>query len=73
MPSGRDLQPVRPYDPPQLDKSVLEATRAPPEHPDDVIYESSDDETKVGQPFQGDPVGAYPGSRQEYSSTPGYY
>ncbi|KAH7376566.1 pH-response regulator protein palC [Plectosphaerella cucumerina] len=73
MPSGRDLHPVRPYEPPQLDRSVLEAARAPPEHPDDVVYESSDDETKPGQSSRADPVGAYPGSRQEYNKTPGYY
>ncbi|CAK7225601.1 hypothetical protein SCUCBS95973_005921 [Sporothrix curviconia] len=50
MPSGREIHTAQPMDPPQLDASVLEAMRAPPDPMDvladevDVGLSSSDDE-----------------------------
>lgn len=72
MPSGREICTLQPYQPPALDRDVLEAMRAPPnadEH--DLGSElSSDDEPKDGGP--SGPVGAYPYGA---SPTPGnaYY
>lgn len=72
MPSGRDIHTIKSYELPELDRSVLDATRAPPDQQDDVVYESSGDEAKESH-HRTEPAGAYPGTRQEYNSTPGYY
>lgn len=76
MPSGREIHTIKPYEPPTLDRDVLEAMRAPPE--EGVVYEgdlSSEDEEKGGPSA---PAGAFPGTSEEYgrnTSTPGnaYY
>ncbi|KAM0256239.1 hypothetical protein ACHAQJ_005110 [Trichoderma viride] len=48
MPSGREIHIIKPYQPPVLDRDVLEAMRAPPDQSEDVGgEESSDDETLV--------------------------
>ncbi|KAL6903053.1 hypothetical protein GGI43DRAFT_331362 [Trichoderma evansii] len=48
MPSGREIHTIKPYQPPVLDREVLEAMRAPPDQTEDVGGEaSSDDETLV--------------------------
>lgn len=64
IPSGRDLVSVPEYSPPEPDKNILEAMRAPPDPKDDYIPDmSSDDETKSPEP----PVGAFPGTGDDYS------
>jgi hypothetical protein len=74
MPSGREIHSIKPYHPPFLDRTVLEAMRAPPERADDYGDAlSSDDEGGGGgradapQPT----VGAFPGGRVEYGSGSG--
>ncbi|KAK0617888.1 hypothetical protein B0T17DRAFT_509475 [Bombardia bombarda] len=52
MPSGREIHTLKPYQPPMLDSSVLEAMRAPPDREEDAAaggggYVSSDEETLV--------------------------
>ncbi|KOS18977.1 pH-response regulator protein palC [Escovopsis weberi] len=76
MPSGRDIHTIKPYQPPCLDRDVLESMRAPPEGDDDVFGdEASSDDNDGSRPSA--PIGAFPGSAAEYgrSSTPGgsYY
>jgi hypothetical protein len=60
MPSGREIHSLKPFTPPVLDNSVLENMRAPPDRTDDYGGEASSDEG-------GDPVGAFPGTKQDYT------
>lgn len=74
MPSGREIHTIKPYSPPQLERDVLDAMRAPPDGEDDVGNEwSSGDETKVDET----PVGAFPGTSADYTggraTGTGYY
>lgn len=71
MPSGREIHTLKPYHPPVLDRSILEAMRAPPERSDDYGDAlSSDDE---GKGVSG-PPGGYPESRPDYrSASTSYY
>lgn len=66
MPSGREMHTIKPYQLPTLDRDVLEAMRAPPEHSEPLEGEaSSDDETLVdtaasdGYNRTGTPRGQY--------------
>ncbi|PHH63337.1 hypothetical protein CDD81_6034 [Ophiocordyceps australis] len=68
MPSGREICSIKPYQPPILDRQVLDAMRAPPDGDDDdgvVSAMSSDDEPSMS-------VGGYPA---DYASVNGgaYY
>lgn len=71
MPSGRDIHNIKPFEPPSLDASVLEAMRAPPER-NDNFGEGADssDEDNVGE--RG-PAGAFPGTQANYSGKGNYY
>lgn len=65
MPSGREIHTLKPYEPPTLDRDVLEGMRAPPEEDDRFEHDlSSDDEVK-GEPSSI--VGAYPGTPRDQS------
>ncbi len=70
MPSGRDIHTVKPYQPPTLDATILEAMRAPPDRSDDFgSNPSSDDEPGAASA----PAGAYPGTDNDYPSRGSYY
>jgi hypothetical protein len=82
MPSGREMYPVKPYRPPSLDASTLQAMRAPPSpgawgSGAEGAGESSDE----GEGRAGTVVGAFPGTGVGYaggsgersSSATGYY
>ena len=71
MPSGRDIHSIKPFEPPSLDASVLEAMRAPPERSDDFedAVDSSDDEAAA----EKGPAGAFPGTSADYSGKGSYY
>ncbi|KAM0562449.1 hypothetical protein ACHAPJ_002139 [Fusarium lateritium] len=76
MPSGREIHTVKPYEPPSLERDVLEAMRAPPEEDDDFVDDLSSDDDVKGGPSA--PAGAFPGTAHDYArspSTPGnaYY
>jgi hypothetical protein len=68
MPSGRECHSLQPFTTPVLEPSVLESMRAPPDREDDFEDEHSSDE-------DGDrsPVGAFPGTKEDYSSSSKYY
>ncbi|KAK7420116.1 hypothetical protein QQX98_002979 [Neonectria punicea] len=76
MPSGREIHSIKPFEPPTLDRDVLESMRAPPNVIDEFENDlSSDDEIRGGPSA---PVGAFPGTVGDYArspSTPGnvYY
>ncbi|KAI0596654.1 pH-response regulator protein palC [Biscogniauxia sp. FL1348] len=67
LPSGRDMHTVKPYQVPELSRHTLEAMRAPPDRSDDYGEEqfSSDDEDRTAV---ATPVGAFPGTSDEYRS-----
>jgi hypothetical protein len=69
MPSGREVHSIKPYVPPTLDSSVLGSMRAPPGSTDDYGMDASSDDEEASR----DPVGAFPGTRAEYSGSGGYY
>jgi hypothetical protein len=69
MPSGREVHSLKPYIPPTLDSSVLEGMRAPPDSVDDYGKDASSEEEEVVR----DPVGAFPGTKPEYSGSGSYY
>lgn len=72
MPSGREIHSIKPFQPPVLDISSLDAMRAPPDRSDDLgDDQSSGDE---GTLVDSNPVGAFPGTHGEYrTATPNYY
>ena len=69
MPSGREIHTLKPFTPTDLDSSILESMRAPPDRTDDYGGGGSSDED--GEPQ--DPVGAFPGTKEDYSSSSNYY
>ncbi|KAI0837748.1 hypothetical protein F5Y06DRAFT_297176 [Hypoxylon sp. FL0890] len=73
LPSGRDMHTIKPYQLPELGRESLEAMRAPPDRSDDIEdgqLSSDDERTAVATP-----VGAFPGTHDEYrsASTRSYY
>ncbi len=69
MPSGREIHSLKPFMPAVLDASILESMRAPPDRDDDYGGDGSSDEEEEGQ----DPVGAFPGTKDDYSGSGSYY
>jgi hypothetical protein len=68
MPSGREIYTLKPFTPPVLDASILESMRAPPDRADDYGGDASSEEDE-----KQDPVGAFPGTKDDYSSSSTYY
>ncbi len=68
MPLGREIHTVKPFILPVLDASILENMRAPPDRDDDFGGKGSSDEEE-----KQDPVGAFPGTKEDYSSSSAYY
>lgn len=69
MPSGREIHTLKTFIPPAIDSSILEAMRAPPDRTDDYGGDGSSDEDAPTH----DPVGAFPGTQEDYSSSSNYY
>lgn len=63
MPSGREMYTIEPYQPPSLDKAVLEGMRGQPEGHDDYGDQPSSDDDRSSATY----VGAYPGATDDYS------
>jgi hypothetical protein len=69
MPSGREYHQRQEYQRPMLEEDALSRMRAPPDPSEASKYRDrpqdsdSEDETE-------DPVGAFPGTRQDYTQTP---
>ncbi len=59
---------LKSYEPPVIDASILESMRAPPDRADDYGDGSSDDEKD-----EKEPVGAFPGTKGDYSGSGSYY
>jgi len=69
MPSGREIHTLKPFTPPTLESSILETMRAPPDRVDDYGGNASSDEEGEDQ----DPVGAFPGTKDDYAGSSKYY
>jgi hypothetical protein len=69
MPSGREIHSLKPFTPPTLDPSIIESMRAPPDRADDFGSNGSSDEERE----ELEPVGAFPGTKDDYSSSSNYY
>jgi len=71
MPSGREIHSLKRLEPPTLDSGALESMRGPPDRADDY---GDEDEPRSSYESQ-DPVGAFPGTKEDYtgSSTSNYY
>ncbi|KAI6085404.1 hypothetical protein F4821DRAFT_149421 [Hypoxylon rubiginosum] len=77
LPSGRDMHTVKPYQPPELGRELLEAMRAPPDRSDDFgdeQWSSDDDDDRTAV---ATPVGAFPDTppidRGSSSASRSYY
>lgn len=64
MPSGREVHSVKPYQPPILDRDLLEAMRSPPDGEDQVGDDASSDDEK-GVP---NAPGAFPGIYMDFGT-----
>lgn len=75
MPSGREVHALKPFDPPSLDAQTLQAMRAPPEIPDDFSLDkgSSDEEASGEKKDKSGVIGAFPGTKDQYSGSGSYY
>jgi hypothetical protein len=71
MPSGREYHTPKPYEVPTLDEEVIARMRAPPD-PRDLKYNEADDDSNP-EIDAAEPVGAFPGTREQYSGTGSYY
>jgi len=72
MPSGREYHTAKSYVPPTLDSGELARMRAPPDPSHNAFTGDEDDSGDEGG-FRGDPVGAFPGTAQQYEPSTTYY
>ena len=71
LPSGREYHTSAPYIPPVLDEDVHDKMRALPNPGDGGFDEKEDDSDDRGS--DPEPVGAFPGTKSEYSGGLSYY
>ena len=71
LPSGREYHRPQDYIPPTLDEDALARMRAPPDPTETAAFRNEDDSASEGE--DGDPVGAFPGTKQDYSTSSNYY
>lgn len=72
MPSGREYHTPKPYVPPTLDPAEVARMRAPPDPGQSAFTGDEDDSGDEGGP-RVDPVGAFPGTAQQYEPSTTYY
>ncbi|KAK4636101.1 pH-response regulator protein palC [Fulvia fulva] len=67
MPSGREYHTPQPYVPPTLDQDVFVRMRAPPE-PEEAVFRGEEEDSGDEEGYGGvvEPVGAFPGTGEEY-------
>ncbi|KAI9819623.1 MAG: hypothetical protein M1827_007073 [Pycnora praestabilis] len=73
MPSGREIHTLKIFVPPSLEEYVLVRMRAPPSPQPSSFKGSSDESDDEPAEFENDPVGAFPGTRQDYGKPRGAY
>lgn len=73
MPSGREYHTQKPFTVPMLDVDVLARMRAPPD-PSNAVFKGSEEDSGSDEEGSGTaPVGAFPGTRAEYSGSNAYF
>ena len=72
MPSGREYHTPKMYIAPALDEDVMARMRAPPD-PNDAAFESGEEDSGDESQNKSSPVGAFPGTKREYSAGSDYY
>lgn len=67
MPSGREYHSPQSYNPPTLSPEVFASIRAPPE-PEEPVFRGEEEDSGGEDDYVGrsDPVGAFPGTAEEY-------
>ncbi|KAJ9646512.1 hypothetical protein H2199_002561 [Coniosporium tulheliwenetii] len=73
MPSGREYHSQKPFTVPTLDADVVARMRAPPD-PTDAAFKGGEEDSGSDEDEGGTaPVGAFPGTRAEYSGSNTYF
>jgi hypothetical protein len=72
MPSGREYHSPKPFQTPALDADVIARMRAPPDA-SDLAFQSTEDDSGSEDESLAEPVGAFPGTKAEYSGRSTYY
>lgn len=72
MPSGREYHTPKPYITPGLDEDIISRMRAPPD-PSDTDFKREEDDSDDENLNKSSPVGAFPGTKGEYSGGTTYY
>ena len=74
MPSGREYHTQKSFTVPMLDTDVFIRMRAPPDRSDPAYRASEEDSGSDDDDRRSttEPVGAFPGTRAEYSSSSAY-
>lgn len=72
LPSGRDFHKTPVYEPPFLANDILVNLRAPPDPADLARYRNRASDSGSDEE-QTDPVGAFPGTGNQYASGSQYY
>lgn len=75
IPSGREYHTPKPYKLPTLDASIITRMRAPPDPSDPGFAGNEDDSADEDDRLAGgaDPVGAFPGTSDDYAGDRNYY
>ncbi|KAF2739326.1 pH-response regulator protein palC [Polyplosphaeria fusca] len=72
MPSGREYHNPKPFIIPALEEEAIIRMRAPPDA-GDVSFEGNEADSSDDEEPPGEPVGAFPGTKGEYSGGANYY
>lgn len=72
MPSGREYHTPRPFVTPALEEDVIIRMRAPPD-PADTGFEGEQGNSSDDDLTPNEPVGAFPGTKGDYSGGTSYY
>ena len=72
MPSGREYHTPKPFKMPCLDEAVVTCMRAPPD-PSDSAFAGDEDDSADEDNNDGDPIGAFPGTRTDYAGSSNYF
>ena len=72
MPSGREYHSPSPYQIPALDEDVLARMRVPPDA-SELAFQGGEGDSESDEESRLEPIGAFPGTKGEYSGTSSYY
>jgi hypothetical protein len=67
LPTGREFHKPQDYVPPMIEEDILSRMRAPPDYSEAAAYKDEDDSQSDSE--AQDPVGAFPGTANDYSNS----